>query len=194
VPTQSFEEAVKAFLAAGGDPDHTVRHEPPAWQEFDDASYRGAAYPTYSYAAQVIEVEVDPDTLETHALDATVVAEVGRVLHEVQCLGQIEGGTLQALGYALLEEMKLQDGRYLNDRLATYIVPTILDAPRMQVELMEAPWDGPPFGAKGVGELPMDGTAPALCAAIENAIGVSVDHIPATPERILQAMEGGSSE
>jgi len=189
----SFEELVKEFLAAGGDPEHTVRHEPPEWQRFDDVSYRGAAYPTYSYAAHVIEVEVDPDTLETHALTATAVAEVGKVLHELQCRGQVEGGTLQAIGYALMEEMKLENGRYLNDRLATYIVPTILDAPRMQVELMEAPWDGPPFGAKGVGELPMDGGAPAVCAAIQNAIGVGVDHIPATPERILAAMEGGAT-
>ena len=122
-----------------------------------------------------------------------MVAEVGKVLHEVQCRGQVEGGILQALGYGLLEEMKLEDGRYLNDRLATYIVPTILDAPRMRVELMEFPWDGAPFGAKGVGELPMDGAAPAVCAAIENALGVGVDRIPATPERILEAMERGGS-
>lgn len=189
----SFEELVAQYLQAGNEPEHSVRHEPPEWQEFDDESYHGSAYPTYSYAAQVVELEVDPDTLETQLLDATVVAEVGKVLHEVQCRGQVEGGMLQALGYALLEEMKLENGRYLNDRLATYIVPTILDAPRMTVELMEAPWEGEPFGAKGVGELPMDGGAPAVCAAIENAIGVGVDHIPATPERILDAMERGGS-
>jgi len=189
----SFEELVAQYLGAGNDPEHTVRHEPPEWQHFDDKSYHGSAYPTYSYAAQVIELEVDPDTLETQLLDATVVAEVGKVIHEVQCRGQVEGGMLQALGYALLEEMKLENGRYLNDRLATYIVPTILDSPRMKVELMEAPWEGQPFGAKGVGELPMDGGAPAVCAAIENAIGVGVDRIPATPERILEAMERGGS-
>jgi CO/xanthine dehydrogenase Mo-binding subunit len=188
----SFDEHCLHFLEAGGDPDHTVRHEAPSWQSFDEESYHGSAYPTYSYAAQVIDLEVDPDTLEVHTTEAAVVAEVGRVIHEVQCRGQVEGGTLQAIGYALLEEMKLENGRYLNDRLATYIVPTILDAPKMRVELMEAPWEGPPFGAKGVGELPMDGAAPAVCAAIENAIGVSVDRIPATAERILECLPEGA--
>jgi CO/xanthine dehydrogenase Mo-binding subunit len=125
------------------------------------------------------------------AKKATVVSEVGKVLHEVQCRGQIEGGVLQAIGWALLEEMKFDNGRILNDRMATYIVPTILDAPEMQVEMMERPWNGPPFGAKGVGELPMDGPAPAVCAAIENATGIVADSIPAVPEQLLAWMEAG---
>ena len=69
----------------------------------------------------------------------------------------------------------MDGGRYLNDRLATYVIPTALDAPRVAVELLERPWEGGPFGAKGVGELPMDGGAPAVAQAIENAIGVAVD-------------------
>ncbi len=179
------------YLEAGGEAEHHVRHEPPKWQIFDEEHYHGFAYPTYSYAAQVVDAEVDPDTLEVQATRATVVAEVGRIIHEVQCRGQVEGGTLQGLGWALLEEMKVENGHYRNDRMATYIVPTILDAPEMEVELMEAPWEGPPFGAKGVGELPMDGIAPAVCAAVENAVGIAVDRIPATPERILDGADEG---
>ncbi len=185
----NFCGIAREYTEAGNETEFTARNEPPAWQEFDDETYHGSAYPTYSYSAQVIEVEVDPDTLEVSARKATVVSEVGKVLHEVQCRGQIEGGVLQAIGWALLEEMKFDNGRILNDRMATYIVPTILDAPEMQVEMMERPWNGPPFGAKGVGELPMDGPAPAVCAAIENATGIVADSIPAVPERLLAWME-----
>jgi CO/xanthine dehydrogenase Mo-binding subunit len=115
----------------------------------------------------------------------TAVCEVGRVLHEKLCIGQVEGGTLQAVAWGLMEEVKLEEGRYLNDRLATYIIPTIRDSPKMEVHLLERPWKGGAFGAKGVGELPMDGGAPAAVSAVENATGIEVDAIPATPERLL---------
>ncbi len=189
----NFCAIAREYAEAGNECEFTARNEPPKWQTFDDDTYHGSAYPTYSYSAQVIEVEVDPDTLEVGAKKATVVSEVGKVLHEVQCRGQIEGGVLQAIGWALLEDLKFDEGRILNDRMATYIVPTILDAPEMQVEMMEQPWSGPPFGAKGVGELPMDGPAPAVCAAIENATGIVVDAIPAVPERLLERMEANPS-
>jgi CO/xanthine dehydrogenase Mo-binding subunit len=111
---------------------------------------------------------------------------VGKAIHKTLCAGQIEGGTLQAIGWALMEEVKLQDGRYLNDRLATYIIPTIRDSPKIDVHLLEQAWDGGPFGAKGVGELPMDGGAPAAAQAIENATGIGVTAIPATPEKLFE--------
>ena len=72
----------------------------------------------------------------------------------------------------------------LNDRLATYLIPTIQDAPRMEVEILERPWEGPPYGAKGIGELPMNGGAPAVVGAVENATGIVSDEIPATPEKL----------
>ena len=128
---------------------------------------------------------MDPDTLEVRPKKVTAVCEVGRVLHEKLCIGQVEGGTLQAVAWGLLEEVKLEQGRYLNDRLATYIIPTIRDSPEMEVFLLEKPWQGGAFGAKGVGELPMDGGAPAAVSAVENATGIEIDAIPATPERLL---------
>jgi len=167
----------------------TFRHEPPEWQTFDESTYQGAAYPTYAWGTDVVEVEIDPDTLAVRPVQVTAVCEVGRAIHKTLCAGQIEGGTLQALGWALLEEVKLQDGRYLNDRLATYIIPTIKDCPRIDVHLLEQAWEGGPFGAKGIGELPMDGGAPAALQAIENAMGLQVNEIPATPERLMQAQE-----
>lgn len=185
-PIERFRDAARAFRKETGPVEVTVRYEPPEHQVFDESTYRGAAYPTYAWGADVVEVEIDPDTLAVRPVQVTAVCEVGRVIHKTLCAGQIEGGTLQALGWALMEEVKLQDGRYLNDRLATYIIPTARDSPRIDVHLLEKPWEGGPFGAKGVGELPMDGGAPAAAQAIENALGIPVDEIPATPERLLQ--------
>ena len=180
-----FREVARRYREEVGPLSITLRHEPPDWQRFDEETYRGAAYPTYAWGADVIEVEVDADTLETQPTRATAVCEVGRAIHPTLCAGQIEGGTLQAIGWALVEEMKLEGGRYLNDRLATYIIPTIRDSPKFEVHLLERPWEGGPFGAKGVGELPMDGGAPATLQAIENATGVVPSDLPATPERLF---------
>ena len=155
---------------------------------FDDATYTGDAYPAFGWAACVAEVEVDLDTGEVAVTDVVAVDDIGRVVHHVMAEGQVEGGTLQAIGYATIEEIKLTDGRYLNDRLATYIIPTSLDAPRIRTILVEAPYSGSPHGAKGAGELPMDVGAPAVVAAIADATGAWVTELPATPERILAAM------
>jgi CO/xanthine dehydrogenase Mo-binding subunit len=157
---------------------------------FDDATYRGDAYPAFGWAACVARVEVDLDTGEVHVRDVVAADDIGHVIHPVLAEGQVEGGTLQAVGYATIEEIKLQDGRYLNDRLATYIIPTALDAPRISTILVEAPYSGAPHGAKGVGELPMDVGAPAVVAAIADATGVWIDALPASPERILAAITG----
>ena len=127
-----------------------------------------------------------PTDRKTNPQASWCVCEVGRAIHPTLCKGQIEGGTLQAIGWALMEEVKLKDGRYLNDRLATYIIPTVRDTPRIDVHLLERPWEGGPFGAKGVGELPMDGGAPAVAQAIDNALGIEVTEIPATPERLMK--------
>ncbi|MFL5769691.1 MAG: xanthine dehydrogenase family protein molybdopterin-binding subunit, partial [Chloroflexota bacterium] len=133
--------------------------------EFDDETYRGDAYPAFGWAACVASVDVDLDSGEVTVRDVVAADDVGRVIHPVLAEGQVEGGTLQAIGYATVEEIKLQDGRYLFDRLASYIIPTSLDAPRITSILVEAPFSGAPHKAKGVGELPMDVGAPAVVAA-----------------------------
>jgi CO/xanthine dehydrogenase Mo-binding subunit len=166
------------------------RFEPYPGAAFDDETYRGDAYPAFGWAACVAGVDVDLDTGEVHVRDVVAVDDIGRVIHPVLAEGQVEGGTLQAVGYATIEEIKLRDGRYLNDRLATYIIPTALDAPRITAILVEAPFDAAPHGAKGVGELPMDVGAPAVVAAIADATGVWITDLPASPERILAALAG----
>jgi CO/xanthine dehydrogenase Mo-binding subunit len=155
---------------------------------FDDKTYTGDAYPAYGWAAAVARVDVDLDTAEVTVREFVAVDDIGHVIHPVLAEGQVEGGSLQAVGYATIEEMKLVDGRYLNDRLATYLIPTALDAPHFRSILVEKPFSGAPHGAKGVGELPMDVGAPAVVAAIHDATGVWIHDLPATPERILAAM------
>jgi CO/xanthine dehydrogenase Mo-binding subunit len=186
VAVGEFRDLVTKYVASEGAMEHTVRYEPPVWQTFDDKTYKGVAYSTYGWGADVVEVEVDSDTLEISPAKATVACDVGKVIHETLCRGQIEGGTLQAVGYGYLEEMKTEGGRYLNDRLATYIIPTTKDSPEIEVHLIEKPWEGGAFGAKGLGELPMDGGAPAVVQAIENATGLSSPEVPATPERLYE--------
>ncbi len=159
---------------------------------FDDKTYTGDAYPAFGWAACVAAVEVDLDTGEVAVRDCVSADDIGHVIHPILAEGQVEGGTLQAIGYATIEEMKLVDGRYLNDRLATYLIPTSLDAPRLRSVLVEKPFSGAPHGAKGVGELPMDVGAPAVVAAIHDATGVWIEDLPATPERIVAALTGGA--
>jgi CO/xanthine dehydrogenase Mo-binding subunit len=186
----TFAEAYRAWAAATGGTRIDQQFEPYPGVEFDDETYRGDAYPAYGWAACVAEVDVDLDTGEVTVRDVVAADDVGRVIHPLLAEGQVEGGTLQAVGYATIEEIKLVDGRYLNDRMATYLIPTALDAPRITSILVEAPFSGAPHGAKGVGELPMDVGAPAVVAAIYDAVGVWMHDLPATPERILAALAG----
>jgi CO/xanthine dehydrogenase Mo-binding subunit len=186
----SFAASYRDFARAHGPRRIDQRFEPYPDISFDDETYRGDAYPAFSWAACVAHVEVELDTGEVHVRDIVAVDDVGRVIHPVLAEGQVEGGTLQSVGYATIEEIKLRDGRYLNDRLATYVIPTALDAPRITTILVEAPFSGSPHGAKGLGELPMDVGAPAVVAAIADATGAWITDLPASPERILAALAG----
>ncbi|HET7030110.1 MAG TPA: xanthine dehydrogenase family protein molybdopterin-binding subunit, partial [Candidatus Limnocylindrales bacterium] len=184
----AFADVRVADAAAHGPTRVDQRFEPYPHVHFDDETYRGDAYPAFGWAACVATVDVDLDSGEVTVRDVVAADDIGKVIHPVLAEGQVEGGTLQAIGYATVEEIKLRDGRYLNDRLATYIIPTALDAPRIHTLLVEAPFSGAPHGAKGVGELPMDVGAPAVVAAIHDAIGAWIHELPASPERILDAL------
>ena len=159
---------------------------------FDDATYRGDAYPAFGWAACVARSTSTSTRARSHVRDVVAADDVGRVIHPVLAEGQVEGGTLQAVGYATIEEIKLRDGRYLNDRLATYIIPTALDAPRITTILVEAPFAGAPHGAKGVGELPMDVGAPAVVAAIEDATGAWIARAAGQPGADPGRARGGA--
>jgi len=110
------------------------------------------------------------------------VQEVGKVIHPVLAAGQIEGGVAQGIGYALYENVVWRDGRMANSQMTNYIIPTAADVPPIRVYFAEVPYAYGPSGAKGIGELPMDGPAPAILNAVEHATGLRVDHAPLTPE------------
>ncbi len=160
-------------------------YEPPDWIEWNDDTYRGDAYATFAWGCDVVELEVDPDTYEVRPIKFTAVQEFGRPIHPALALGQIEGGTAQGLGYALLENVVMKNGAMANAQLTNYVIPTTLDTPEMDVVMLENPYPGGPFGAKGLGELPMDGPGPAVANALRH-LGLDVREIPATPELIAQ--------
>ncbi|MGI8498006.1 MAG: xanthine dehydrogenase family protein molybdopterin-binding subunit [Gemmatimonadaceae bacterium] len=160
-------------------------YEKPADVTWDDASYRGDAYAAYGWGCDVAEVELDPDSYEIRPTAITAVQEIGRAIHPGLVAGQIEGGTAQGIGYALLERVVMRDGGMANAQLTNYIIPTTLDTPPMQVVILERAGIHGPFGAKGIGEMPIDGPAPALVNAIRS-MGLDVRSIPATPELIME--------
>jgi CO/xanthine dehydrogenase Mo-binding subunit len=176
----------RQYVRAHGPLVVTKEYERPPGLSWDDGTYRGDAYGTYGWGCNVVEVEVDPDTWQVTPTSFTTVQEFGRAIHPTLARGQIEGGSAQGLGYALLEEVVMRDGRMANSQLTNYIIPTTLDTPKMDVVMLENPYAHGPFGAKGVGEMPIDGPAPAVVNALRHA-GFDVRDIPATPERVMTA-------
>lgn len=160
-------------------------YERPPWIEWDEQTYRGDAYGTYGWAAYVAEVEVDLRTYQTRVLDFVAVQDVGTVLNETLARGQVQGGVAQAAGWALLEECVWQDGAMGNAQLTNYIIPTSDDLPPIRVSFLEHAYPFGARGAKGLGELPMDGPAPAIVNAIAAATGTDPCAIPLTPERLM---------
>jgi CO/xanthine dehydrogenase Mo-binding subunit len=175
-----------AYLRAHGPLVVTKQYEPPPGLVWDDETYRGSAYGSYGWACDVIEVERDPVTEEIRPIKVTTAQEIGKAIFPLGARGQIEGGTAQGLGYALTEEVVMRGGAMANAQLTNYIVPTTLDTPPMDVVLVEKPYAHGPYGAKGVGEMPFDGVAPAVVNAIRS-LGIDVREVPATPERVMAA-------
>jgi CO/xanthine dehydrogenase Mo-binding subunit len=164
----------------------TKTYERPPGVDWDDEAYRGHAYATYAWGCDVVELDVDQVTGEVRPVMVTAVQEIGKAIHPRLAAGQIEGGTVQGLGYALIEDVTMRGGAMANAQLTNYTIPTTLDTPPIDVVILENPYPHGPFGAKGVGELPMDGPAPAVVNALRHA-GVVITAIPATPERVLAA-------
>ncbi len=170
----------------------TQEYEPPLDIHWDDQAYRGDAYGVYSYAAMTVELEIDKLTFEVKVLDVVTAQDVGRAINPLLVEGQIVGGTAQGLGYALLENVVFDGGAMANASFTNYVIPTTLDTPDVRVEIVEEPYSRGPFGAKGVGELPMDVPAPAVAAAIHQATGLLLTELPLLPERISKAMHDRS--
>lgn len=182
--TDDWKAACKAYIDKFGALKSYSQYTQPANIHWDDDKYQGDAYGAYAWAVYVAEVSVDTVTFEAHVEDFVAVQEIGKVMHPVMAGGQIEGGVAQGIGYALYEKVVWKDGRMMNGQMTNYIMPTAVDVPPIRVFFEEEPYAHGPAGAKGIGELPMDGPAPAILNAIENALGQSFDHIPLMPEDI----------
>ena len=186
-----FVRACKRYIETRGPLRSRSQYEPPPGLFWNDVTYSGDAYGTYTWAVYVAEVAVDTTTYEARVTDFVAVQEVGKVINPLLAAGQIEGGVAQAIGMALYENVVWREGRMANGQMTNYIMPTAADIPPIRVFFEEHPYPFGPGGAKGIGELPMDGPAPAILNAIENAIGISVNEIPATPEVLMDAMTDG---
>lgn len=160
---------------------------PTSW---DDATGQGDAYVTYAWATNLVKVKVDRETGEVRVLKVWSAHDIGKAINPALAEGQIEGGVVQGMGYALSEEM-LSDsaGRFLNTDLATYIIPTAADQPEIESIIVEHPYPDGPFGAKGFAEQPLMGIAPAIANAVRDAVGVRMRDLPMTPERIWKALK-----
>ena len=180
----------RAHFELHGRTEAFAQYEKPPEIVWDDALYKGDAYGTYAWGCDVAEVEVDPVTYEVKPVRLTCVQEIGKVVNPMLAAGQIEGGTAQAVGWAVSEEVVMRNGRMANGQLTNYIIPTSMDAPMFDTVMLENPYTRGPHGAKGVGELPMDGGASAVINALRS-LGYDLRDIPATPERVAAAGKVG---
>jgi len=178
----SIEEIAKRFLDEKKELAGVSSFHSKYAAQWDDASFRGEAYKAYGWIATVSEVEVDQDACEIVPLETTCVVDAGTPIHPVLAEGQVEGGTLQALGWAYLEDLPCEKGKYATGHLNAYLIPTSLDAPKFKVVFISNPSPDGPFGAKGLGELPMDAGAPSIASAVECATGTHPTAIPITGE------------
>jgi CO/xanthine dehydrogenase Mo-binding subunit len=187
--SEEFARACRDYIGQHGPLKSFSRYKQPANINWDEDKYQGDAYGAYAWAVYVAEVSVDASTYEARVEDFVAVQEVGRVIHPVLAAGQIEGGVAQGIGFALYENVVWREGRMENSQMTNYIIPTSADIPPIRVHFEEVPYAGGPGGAKGIGELPMDGPAPAILNAVEQATGVAFDEIPLMPEAIMEALE-----
>ena len=185
---KGFRKQARRLLEERGSLEIIEQYERPGDIVWNDETYEGDAYGAYAWGCNIADVEVDPITYQARCTRFTTVIDIGKAIHPILAEGQIEGGTLQGIGWALYEEVVMREGKMQNASLTNYIIPTTLDTPPIAVEIVEQPYANGPFGAKGVGECPIDGPAAAIVNAIRAATGKRLDAIPATPERIMKAM------
>jgi CO/xanthine dehydrogenase Mo-binding subunit len=183
-----FRAACRAYVSQHGSFRSLAQYEQPDDIVWDEEKYRGSAYAAFAWAAYIAEVSVDLTTYSVSVDDFVALQEVGKVLHPVLARGQIIGGVAQAIGFALYEKVVWEKGRMQNGQMTNYIMPTSADLPIIRVYFEELGNHHGAYGAKGIGELPMDGPAPAIINAVADAIGAPFNSIPLLPEDIFAAI------
>lgn len=190
--TDEFRSACRRYVSKHGQFRSWSRYEAPPDIFWDDQKYRGEAYAAFAWAVYVAEVAVDLTTYSVSVDDFVALQEVGRVLHPLLARGQIIGGVAQAIGFSLYEKVVWQNGRMQNGQMTNYIMPTSADLPPIRVFFEELGNVYGAYGAKGIGELPMDGPAPAILNAVEDALGIRFNSIPLLPEDVMDALVSSS--
>jgi CO/xanthine dehydrogenase Mo-binding subunit len=190
---EEFRAACRAYVAKHGKFRSMAQYEQPEGIFWDDEKYRGSAYAAFAWAVYVAEVTVDLATYSVTVDDFVALQEIGKVLHPVLAKGQIIGGVAQGIGFALYEKVIWDQGRMQNGQMTNYIMPTSADLPPIRVYFEELGNVHGAYGAKGIGELPMDGPAPAIINAVEDALEVSFHSIPLLPEDIFAALSENSA-
>src|SRR5262249_45190347 len=185
---EQFRAACTKYVAEHGALRSFARYEPPPGIYWDDEKYRGEAYAAFAWAVYVAEVMVDLTTYSVSVDDFVALQEVGRVLNPVLARGQVLGGVAQGIGFALYEKVEWRNGCMQNAQMTNYIVPTSADMPPVHVYFEELGSRYGAYGAKGIGELPMDGPAPAIVNAVTDALGIEFSSIPLLPENIFEAI------
>jgi len=179
--------AQKAYMEKGRPPIGAGTFNPVTTM-LDKETGHGKPYGTYVFGAQIADVEVDTETGEVEVLKITAVHDCGKAINPLLAEGQVEGGVAMGVGYGLMEEMVVEQGRVKNPQLVDYVIPTAMDVPEIVTSIVERPDPTGPFGAKGIAEPALLPTAPAIVNAIQDAVGVRIRDLPATPEKILKAL------
>ena len=179
---------LKAIWKDGEEQEIVEPYVGPSYIKWDEATMQGDAYPGYAWGVNVVEVSVNPITYEATVEGCWSTYDVGHAIDERILYGQADGGLAQALGWAYLEKEVAENGMFKQKTLADYAIPTAMDLPPMETEVIDNPFKYGAFGAKGAGELTFVGGAPAFALALEQAIKHKVHNIPATPEYIMELM------
>ncbi|MGO9541143.1 MAG: xanthine dehydrogenase family protein molybdopterin-binding subunit [Terriglobales bacterium] len=185
---EEFRSACQQYVSEHGQFRSWSRYEAPPDIFWDDQKYRGEAYAAFAWAVYIAEVTVDLTTYGVSVNDFVALQEVGRVLHPLLARGQIIGGVAQGIGFSLYEKVVWQNGRMQNGQMTNYIMPTSADLPPIRVFFEELGNVYGAYGAKGIGELPMDGPAPAIVNAVVDALRIPFDSVPLLPEDIMDRL------
>ncbi len=168
----------------------TYTYRPPRTTPLDPETGRAEPNFAYGYAAEAVEVEVDLETGQVRLVEVICADDVGHAVNPQLVQGQIEGAVAQAAGYVTLENFVVKDARPLTTLFSTYLIPTVLDVPeRVKSIILEYPDPNGPFGARGMGEMPYLPFAPAVAAALKDALGVWIDEFPYVPERVWRVIK-----
>jgi CO/xanthine dehydrogenase Mo-binding subunit len=190
-PAQALElsQLAKVCASEGLSLANLAMFKAPFTDPIDPATGQGRVFPDFTFGAYGVEVAVDTETGEVTVLKAVTCCDVGRAINRAAAIGQLAGGGMQGLGYALMENLIVEQGVIKTPSFAEYLIPTSMDFPTTQVIVLESGTGVGPFGAKGIGEPALTPAAPAVASAVSDAIGVPIRELPITPERVLNALK-----